>query len=498
MKDGFTSLAQQTFDNLNFTMSNFANGVETDVKEEEIRRWMANPEANKDKLAKYAMYQYISNGDIFQLFDLARVSPSLNYKIKPIKVSTKSNKNILNCRKALKELNHKELTRDIISQTISNGTLVGLWVGGETDDETPYLMIFDDLEHFFPGVRKRGKWTVWCDLEYFDGVFEDDEKAIMLESLSPHVTMNDYKNYKTKGEEYRFIEFPIERSVCIRTHTLKRNQRFGIPWNTQAVEDIKHKQKLRNLEKVASNKVMNAVAVLTLGLHEPGGKGKSGYKDLGEKMTKDVFTSVKTGLMNNKEGEASVVGIPEWAKLEYPQQKTDVLDPDKMISVNEDVNNSTGVARTLTNGKGGNYASAKLNLDILFTKIGELLEHIENEVYNKLFSILIKGDEGKDYYLEYEKTVPLTNKEKLDMLHKLVSLGYSLRPLVEILGLDFDEYINNSIYEIDKLKLREKIVPPMSTYTSTSDDISGGGATDSENQNTVASNESDSNNTPKV
>ena len=480
----------------------FQHGILKDVDEKTLQKYLSNPELHKKELEKYAMYQYISNGDIFQLFDLTRVLPNLNYRIKTLKTKGKGEKHSLEIRRCMKEINHKELTRDILSQTISTGTLVGVWVGREDakDKENPYLMIFDDLEHFFPARRKNGKWTVWADLSYFSSVADMDAKIDMIENLHPYITVEDYENYVNKGEAYRYIEFPIERSVCIRTHTLRRNQRFGIPWNTQAIYDIKHKEKLRNLEKVASNKVMNAVAVLTLGIDG----GDSTYKKLGEKLTRSIFDTVKKGLMENKEGEASVVGLPEFAKLEYPSQKTDLLDPEKMESVTEDINNSTGVARTLTSGTGGNYASAKLNLDILFNRIGELLEMIESEVYNKLIALLLPSTVNKDYYLEYEKTYPLSNTEKANIYQKLASMGYSLRPLVELLGQDFDEYVENSIYEIETLKLREKVVPPLTSYTisdNTEDTVygkkvNGEEGSESENEQTINSNENDGNSLP--
>lgn len=484
----------------------FQHGVLRDIDEKTLQKYLSNPETYKKQLEKYAMYQYISNGDVFQLFDLTRVLPNLNYKVKTLKTNSRSDRHTLEIRRCLKDINHKELTRDILSQTISTGTLVGVWVGKENlkDKESPYLMIFDDLEYFFPARRKNGKWTVWADLSYFNSIADMDTKLDMLMNLSPYITIEDYQNYLENGEAYRYIEFPIERSVCIRTHTLKRNQRFGIPWNTQSIFDVKHKEKLRNLEKVASNKVMNAVAVLTIGIDG----GDSTYKKLGEKLTRSIFNTVKKGLMENKEGEASVVGLPEFAKLDYPSQKTDLLDPEKMESVTNDISNSTGVSRTLTTGDGGSYASAKLNMDILLDKIGELLEVIETEVYNKLIQLILPSTVNKDYYLEYEKTYPLSNKEKATIYQQLASMGYSLRPLIELLGQDFDEYIENSIYEVETLKLREKVVPPLTSYTMTGEDAQNvskdnGNNTkkevdDAKNDSTINTKENDGNSLPKA
>ena len=116
------------------------------------------------------MYQYITEGDIFQLFDLIRVLPNLNYKIETLKPNMRKDNHIIEIRKVLKDINHKELTRDLLSQLVTSGTVVGLWVGRENQKskDTPYLIIFDDLEYFFPARRINGKWTEWCDLSYFD------------------------------------------------------------------------------------------------------------------------------------------------------------------------------------------------------------------------------------------------------------------------------------------------------------------------------------------
>ena len=494
-------LSPEEFRSMSFTTDVYQTGLIKDLDEKTLQKYMTNPEQYKEELQKYAMYQYISNGDIYQLFDLIRILPNLNYKIKTLSINKSNEKHNLECRRTLKAINHKELTRDILSQTVSTGTLVGLWVGRENpkSKDKPYLMIFDDLEYFFPARRKNGQWTVWCDLSYFDLALDYEDKVNLIENLYPYITFQDYEDYRNLGEKFRYIEFPIDRSVCIRTHTLKRNQRFGLPWNIQSVFDIKHKEKLRNLEKVASNKVMNAVAVLTLGLSDVSKDNDRTYKKLGEKLAKSTFESVKKGLMSNEDGEASVVGLPEWAKLEYPSQKTDVLNPDKMDSINADIKNSMGIASVLTNGQNGSFASGKLNLDIIFSRIGELLEVIENEVYNKLIKIILPSTVSDDYYIEYEKGSPLTNREKADIMKSLHEKGYSLRPLCELLGLDFNDYIANSKYEIEDLKLRETISPPLSTYTMTGSDVVGSPTdTSNENDNTVNSKENGANSTPKA
>lgn len=477
--------------NMAFSTDRYTRGIRTDVNEKDLQKWLSNPDRYKEEIQKYAFYEYITEGDIFALFDLVRVLPNLNYNISTITPNKANTARLQTCRKYLNEINHKELTRDILSQLISTGTVVGLWVGKEDTKtkECPYCLLFDDLEYFFPGRRVRGKWTVWCDLSYFS--LSDDYKMDILENLSPYVTIKDYNNYIEKGEEYRYVEFPIERSVCIRTHTLRRNQRFGIPWNTPSIYDIKHKQKLRNLEKVASNKVMNAVAVLTMGIKD---SEDSTWKKLGKPLTKSTFEVVKKGLGENEDGEISLVGLPEWCKIEYPDTNVnDILDPDKITSINDDISNATGITRGLTTGKDTTYAVAKLDLDIIFNRIGELLENIECEVYNKFLKIILPSSVSNNFIFSYEKTYPLSPSEKLTTLQYLVTSGYSIKPLLECLGIDFEEYIAQSLYEIDDLKLREKIIPALTSNTMTGDDVNG----NTTNNSTENSRENNDSKTPK-
>lgn len=487
----------KTFQSMAFSTDLYMDGVYKDVDTSLLHKWMNSPDVYRDKLARYVMYLYLYNGDVRQMLDLYVNLSDLEYEIKSLKTNKKDETYAMTIRKTMKSLNHKRLTRDILMQLATVGTVVGLWVGKDTakSKEQPYLMLFDDLDYFYPYRRRAGKWTVACDLSYFDTITDLEDRFLYLESLSPYITVEDYNLYKTKGEAYKIKELPLERSICLRVGVNKRNQRFGTSIVLPAIDDIKHKEKLRNLEKVASNKVIQSIATLTLGIE---GSDTSTYKKLGEKLTKSVFENVKKGLQNNTEGDSCLVGLPEWAKLEYPTIKTDVLDPEKMTSINADISNAIGISRTLTNGDGGNYAGANLNLDIIYKKIGVILEDIENEVYQKMVQLILPPSVKDDYYLEYNKNAPLTNKERADIYYKLVSLGYSLKPLIELIGKDFNEYIDNSIYEIEELNLREVITPPLSSYTATSSGEEGGrpeiaGET---SESTITTKNNDSNSNP--
>lgn len=45
-----------------------------------------------------------------------------------------------------------------------------------------------------------------------------------------------------------------------------------------------------------------------------------------------------------------------------------------------------------------------------------------------------------------------------------------MKCLTDMLGIDFDELVRDSVYEIETLKLRERILPPLTSFTMTGED----------------------------
>jgi hypothetical protein len=484
-------LSPEEMRNLVFSTGVYNAGILKDISEETLQKYMANPERYSKNLRSYAMYKYLSDGDIHKLVEYIRILPNLDYRIKTLGTKPKTSKYELMCRKMMRHIDHKQLTRDMLTQLALYGTVTGIIMGEPNSTTNPlYCYIFDDLEYFFPFRRKHGKWTIACDLSYFDKIYDNVDKLDAIENLSPFITIDDYLNYKNKGEDYRYIELPVERTICIRANTIKRNARLGVPMVTHTLLPIKHKQKLQDLEKNVAGKVLNAVNVLTIGLKD---SETSTYKKLGEKITRSLFSEVKKCL-TDETNTSPVIGLPEWASLDFKDIDTRGLESDKLKTITEDIANATGLPREST------YATMKLYIDIMYDRIGEMLENIENEVYNKLIALILPRSIGGDYYMEYEKEYPLSQSEKIAVLEKLVAMGYAVTPLIEMIGLNPTEYINQSLHEINDLELRTKIIPHMTSYTMTQQSQGGNdtlsGDSGSESEGTMKTNENDANDLP--
>ncbi|NRU52554.1 hypothetical protein [Clostridium beijerinckii] len=463
-----------------------------------LQRWFSNPDNYIQEINNLLTYYYIIDGNISQLYDLIFSLPELNYKIKTYKRLSSYENDISTIKIALERIvKHKTLTRELLVQMAVNGSVLGTWLGNKQE---PYFNVFDDLDYIYPYGIYKGKMVGVFDLSYID-TLTSEQKIALYNTLKPLVTESIYNKWKgerdpNKQRELQLVVLPPETSLVARTRVLSRNQRLGLPWGTQSIFDLQHKQKMKDLERAMADKIIRAIAIVKMR-----DKDDNDNK-VKESVQKKVFTKVKKALEqnNNSKNGLTCIAMPSFADFSYPEFKgaDDILDPKKYDSVNNDITTGTTVGSVLANGSGGNYASANLNLDMIYQKIGAMLEQVE-EIYNQLILIVLGKNKGSNYYFEYSKQKPLTKKEKLDNLKSLVDKGYALRPLIEEMGYDFESYIDESIYEIEKLKLRDKIIPPLSTYTATGSDVNSGRPTDTtgENNSTVQTKEQGGNFNPK-
>lgn len=480
-----------------FISQMYSGGQSQVASEEDIQEWLNNPDEYYKEISGLMGYEFISNGDIHMLYTLVQCLPTLNYKINVFDYTQRGyEKNILLCNKLMTKVKYKQTTRDLLSQLCARGWLVATWLG---DKKNPYLYIFENMEYVFPAYRRNGDWVCLVDLAWLEEM-DESERLIMFETLSPHVTEAMYNKYKndTSNPEVKYVELPQERTSCVRINTLYRNQRIGLPMGTPALLDLAHKQTLKNLEKSISNKIISNMVVLTVG----------NENKPNESIPPSVKRKISAGVANVLKQKIGVSGtpvvvIPEFVSLDTPRlDGFDGLDKEKFENINSDIATDIGVSPSLTNGIGGNYATAKLNLDILYKRIGVMLEGIE-EIFNKLLWISLPKNVADNFYIEFEKEPPLTRKEQLDALMTLHAEGFAVKPILDLIPhIEYEQFLESSFYEIEVLKLRERIQPPSSMYTATSKGQSSdeGKETiaDPTNENTIESKDAGANESPEA
>lgn len=470
----------------------FKEGIITDVTAEQLKKYFSNPDQYQSEIETLTHYYYITNGEVHQMYELIEVLPQLNHRIESFVKNKSTEKYILMLNKLLHRVKHKRLTRDLLKQTTSAGNLVGMWLG---DKSNPYPYVFDDTKYVFPiGRNVRGEWLCVIDMSWFDSMSEA-ERDLYFFNLTPFVTSVHYQSYKNDPTEKRYVTLPFERTFVLRTGVLKRNQAVGTSWSTSGMVDVLHKKKLKDVEQTIANKIINAIAVLTIGSDK--NPDYSNMK-IPKGIKRKVHDGVKAAMEKGNQGGITLVSVPEYAKLELTDFDTDGFDSDKFSQSNSDIRAGYGLSGAVLNGEGTNYASSKLNLDIFYKRLSVLLEDVETEAYQKLFDLVLPASQRGNFYLVYDKEPPLTLKEKIDYLKHLNDRGWSSKHFVEAVGLNFDSFMAQTLYETESLELQTKLRPYSTSYTTDGSEIGAPTVSDNEvtSENTVRSRESDNNNTP--
>ena len=475
-----------------FISNLFSQGIVNEVTADTLKKYFSNPDTYQKEIESLAQYYYISSAEIHQLYELIEALPTLNYKIDSHDKPKNNDKHISLINKAMHKIKHKRLSRDLLKQNATAGTIVGIWLG---DKNNLYPYIFDDVKNVFPAYRgANGEWVCQIDMAYFEGMVESHRK-IQLMNLSPHVTEKNYDDYLNNRTTNQYVTLPQERTFVLRTGTLKRNQNMGTSWITAGMYDVLHKKKLKDVEQSIANKVINAVAVLTIG--HLGSEKNNDYTNLKlpPAVKKKVHSGVKTALEKNNQDGVTVVTIPDFAKLDFPDVKTDGIG-NKFDSINSDINKAFGISSSILSGDGSSVSTAKLNLETVYKRLGVLLEDIEQEVYQKMINLILPSSQKDNYYILYDKEMPLSMKEKIDVHSKMNDKGWSTKHLIDNLsGISWEAYLEQTLYETDVLKLQDKIHPYKSSHTM-SDDGSGRPSVDAgdlENESSIKTKTTESN-----
>lgn len=449
-----------------FTSDILNKGVVNDVETEDLQKYLMSPDENAGILSDIAEYFYITTGEIHMMFELLESLPTLNYKVSVFDKKDGYERHTATIHKILRKIKYKTLTRDVLKQTGVKGTLTGIWLG-EKNNLYPY--IFDDPTLVFPAYRKNGDWVILLDMSMLDE-FSEYQREIFFENLSPYVTGDKYNAYKSgDSQEKRYVALPQDRTFAMHTHKLNRNDSLGTGWANPAMFDIVHKKKMKNVERAIANKIINAIAVLTIGSER--NPEEFGNIKLSSGMKRSIHSSVKGALERNASEGVSVVAVPEFAKLDFPDVKADGLDGKKFEHLNSDIQSSVGLSGAITHGDGGSISGAKINFDFFYKRVAVLLEQIEMDMYQKMVNLILPKSESDNFYIEFDKAQPLSTKERLDMLKSLNDKGWSTKHLVEGLdGVNWDEYLEQTLYETEDLKLQDKIKPYKSSHTISAND----------------------------
>lgn len=475
------------FDWFNGVGKNINNyGIYTDINPKTIKDYLRDPVKYLSNIISLMDYFYRAFPEISNLYDKVRDLPNLDsFGIEVLEKDSKHTENVLLIKQIMKKLKYRTLVRSLMFQLAKQGTVIGYWIG----KKNPHFYMFDDLKLVFPSYVENGEWIAAIDFSeleqrgdtYVENFLNSFEKDI------PDIRFS-YKKYKSSRSKYNLLSLDPKKT-CILKINAEMLEQFGTPLGLSATFDLLHKKHLKDLEKSVANKVIGSIFVLTVGESNKE-MPQNNYLNLNPSIIKDLLSGVKTALNTNRnEDGMRVASIPNFSKLEVPDMKVEKsLEPDKYENINKDIASGVGIPSAVMTGEGGNYQSAKLGYSSFYSKLAHMLEMIEEEVFSKLLNIILPKKSEDNYSISFNKKMPLDAKDIVTTLTTLhTSEGWSLKHLLEQLGLDFKEYFDESIYEHDDLKITERIQPMANAHTSNNDNTEVGrpSVDDPENENTA-------------
>ena len=433
-----------------FALSNTINswGTSTslnDVSIRDLHKWQKNPVAHNKQLRNLALYYYGQKGIITEVYEMYKTLPNLNSSIfcdNPI--GEKYDENLLKIKQYDLNINKPTIIRGIIFEA-----LFGTVVGYIRNKKQVQIL---DLDIYKPARKINNRWQVDCDLSCFD----KDKDLINSQPLEVQSAYVKYKN--SKDGKDKFYSLNIKNTFVIKVRS-KDNEVLGRPVAMSSFDDLLHKELLKEAEKAIIDRIVKELIYIKLGE-----KGKDGYHP-NSKQAKKVYDSVKSVLDDTDKGKLKFAGLPFWAEIDKLDVDLGIFDDKKYTQIDKDIMIDLGVSAILSSGEGGSYASGNMNVEIFFQKIFEIIEQIEEEVFNVQYAQIIK-DSDYIFTKKFSRAITLGNEKRIENLMKLVDMGGSVKFVCDELGIDFDQYIKQVGYE-DGIGIHDIFRPFLKSYTMT-------------------------------
>lgn len=464
------------------------------VSRKEIEKWIQEPVRYNKNLRNLSMYWYGLKGILARTYELYKTIHSLDSSLK-ISNPLKENKADLLTKvsKFDKGVNRKSLIRDIIFQAVAEGTCIG-YIHGMASNRYVQLL---NLNYYLPKKVVNGYWQVEVDLLKFVSGYADTIKdypvdyVFNAEDLSPKAELYDQPDevqrafarlQKSRSINERHYLLNLDKTFVIKVMS-KQGERLGRPVGTSAFADILHKELIRDAEIALIDRVINLIIVAKMG-----SDNKEATK-VSREMRKEVATEIKKGLTNQSVNGVKLLGIPHWTELEALETDLSLFDKEKYENIDNDIAVSLGISGLFGGSKDASYSGGQLMTNLFVTNVYSILEQIEENLFNYQYNLLVP-EASITIKREFNRTLVLDEKTKIEIVKGLVDKGGAIKPLLDAIGVDFETYIDQVKYEKEELEIND-IFEPFQTSFTMSNDEGGRPRTNDNNEN------DDGNNTPR-
>ena len=484
---------------------------------EEIRSIVKDPIANHDLTRRLAMFVYNSEGVVTNSIDYMVSLPCLDrvvYGKKRLFGKTKLNKNKDLMLSTLENINDKQFIRDALFTDMNEGNCFYYFeVTKKPNDNTKALSDYDvenivelcdmgmnasiiPLPYEYTKIvgRKNNRNVIAFNLRYFDEkCVTQDEKNRKLKKY-PSEIRNGYLQWEKgnfTGNNWLILD--NKRTIAHKIKC-KISEPWGRPLAIAAIADILYQNEFVDTKRNVLKELNNRIVVQTL----PEGKDK-GSCALTKSQQEDQHNKVKQAVMTkNNRGGTSFFTVSAGTKIDtLDVGTTDIFDSKNEGDLTDKIALDLGFAAQLLGASStGTFAGGQHNLEMVNAQIYTWIQELQTELNYVINENIIKDRRNRVevYYLP----TSLVNREQFfDMMKNLyLQASGSMTMLIASTGINPDIYFNILDEEYDN-KIFDKYVPHLTSNTISKDDQVGGRPkTDNPTENTVKSQNNDSNNLP--
>lgn len=472
------------------TIESVWNGFEMseifkDIDSQTLRKYQSNPVKYNPQLRKLSLYWYGQKGILSKTYDLYRNLHSLRSSTSIFNPYEEDMDERLNDIKMFDfRILKKDMLRDIIFQVAVEGTCLGYIRGNSLDKK--YIQILD-LEYYIARNLKNGIWQIEVDLYKFatgsnkSSINTPSDHTLTEKELMPidelsnqpievrrayarliNKSKNARDNSSKINKETRYYKINIDKTFVIK-NMAKHNERVGRPLGLPAFDDLLHKELIRATEDAMIDRIINTMLVVKLGE-----TGKDGFHPT-DPQRKALAKEIKKAITNNNITGLKLIGLPYWATIDQLKVDLSLFDKTKYEAIDNDIAISLGVQGMFGGDKQQTFASADLSLKILFSNIFSILEQIENNLFNYQYNYILKTPEQNSIVMrKFVRTTDMNDDKLIDAYKDMMAMGGSIKKYFDAIGdIDFEEFVAQTKYEHDILKLEEVLIPYLTSYTAT-------------------------------
>lgn len=502
-----------------------SNVIECPVDLDMISEYKANPMLYNAQLRQLAWWAYRTNGTISSGLDYMRSMHTLDKVV--YSSSSNSSASFAKRKRANKKkfesvlstIKYKKFIRDALLKDFNDGIIFYYFETTNSQvDNKKYLSDIETLNIYeinelginasvialpidFCKIigKKNGSPVVAFDMRYFSQ-YSDVNLQRKLKAFPREI--RDGWNLYDKGKQAQpWIILNNNNTIC---HKIKSadSEPWGIPMSIASLDDIMYANHFIGTKRNVLDDLNNQIFYETY----PEGERK-GSSSLTQKQQESQHNMIKGALFNNNNryGKA-FFSLATGTKLDQIKVDTSIFDEKNETNIKNNVSQDIGIESSIVGGKSNaNFATATLNIECIASSIYSYISEIVDEL-NKVINANIIKDNACQTKMTILPTTFVNRDKMVRYMSDLYAKGKgSLQAWISSTGVDPECYMALVQEELDD-DWENKYPVHATSFTMSAKDVentdkdqSGGrpSSTSNDNEHTIQSKTSDSNNMPK-